>query len=269
MRLHPLLQNDTLSFNYFSRMILVLSIDSAIGRIDKNMLSDQELMEIVFAEITGAEHRFKDLCGDFVDACVWRGVKCDADGNVVSFHDISDALQGTFYVDCIPPKLRTFCLRGVGSPGTIDAARLPINIESFNISDNAFSGTVDFQNLPTHLVAFRVHSNSFTGSANLDDLPPKLQKLEISQNRFSGSVLLTKLPSNLNLLHFGGNEFSGEIHIANVPHRCVLNGSKNAFSGTAYVPEDCFAFLCETKISKIMDENGERHHEESQMLRGW
>ena len=68
--------------------------DDGIGRFDRSMLSQQSLMELFLFGLAKPEKicRHRD---DAADVCEWKGVKCNADGEVERFLWISKKEDGT------------------------------------------------------------------------------------------------------------------------------------------------------------------------------
>ena len=68
--------------------------DDGIGKFDRSMLSQQDLMELFIFGLNEPEK----ICGnrdDPDDVCAWKGVTCYPDGEVEEFHWINKNENGT------------------------------------------------------------------------------------------------------------------------------------------------------------------------------
>ncbi|KNH04557.1 hypothetical protein XU18_4241 [Perkinsela sp. CCAP 1560/4] len=68
--------------------------DDGIGRFDRSMLSQQDLMELFIFGLAKPEK----ICGnrdDPDDVCEWTGVICNGDGEVEEFEWVLKRLHGT------------------------------------------------------------------------------------------------------------------------------------------------------------------------------
>ena len=283
-------------------------VTDGIHRLEYSSMSDQELMEILFAGLSDKylENR-KDPNGTYRDVCEWhKNIKCDADKCVVSI--VCEIYDVKLPLDYLPPKLEVFSLlnetgwcefyddeRDFKCEGTLDIARLPSNIRVFDIGNNYFKGSLELAQMPPKLVDFVVRRNDFIGSCDLTHLSANLARCDLSWNRFCGSISLEILPSSLITLALHHNKFSGELNLACLPERLGtlsisnntflgsfvldqrnspihIDAHSNSFSGTAVIVScaDVHVFLGNQKGQDpvILDENGDDHERKSAFLGG-
>ncbi|KNH05998.1 hypothetical protein XU18_3072 [Perkinsela sp. CCAP 1560/4] len=129
-----------------------IACDDGIGRVDRSMLSQQELMELFIFGLNEPE----EICGsrdDPADVCEWEGVKCNVDGEVERFLWISKKEDGT---------------------GTLGFEFLPCSMKSLQMWNNALSGTIHLADLPGKIEVVYLCDNQLTGSLNFDRLPAEV-----------------------------------------------------------------------------------------------
>ena len=236
-------------------LLLLGTVDSSLGRVDRESLPQQTLMEMVIDGIKNKE----EICGDVdepEDIEEWKGVTIE-DGQVVEIGWRVCKLEGSFHFEWLPISVRKFSVgRNHKITGTLDCAALPTSMEKLNITRNKFTGSIDLESLPEGmeeidvsvnelsgslrleslpdtLSNFIAFNNQFSGSVNLTQLPAALSCLDLENNRLSGSVVLTQLPSSLCLLFLSNNQFSGALDLTRLPSSMsVLELDNNSFSGT-------------------------------------
>ncbi|KNH03913.1 hypothetical protein XU18_4762 [Perkinsela sp. CCAP 1560/4] len=161
-------------------------VDDGIGKFDRSMLCQQELMELFIFGLNKPEK----ICGnrdDPNDVCEWKGVKCNADGKVEEFQWISKDRHGT---------------------GTVGFEFLPWSMKTVWMFWNALSGTIQLADLPGKMERVYLSVNQLTGSLDLDTLPAAVRELDLSENEFTGDISLEKLPKCLKLLRLSENHLS-------------------------------------------------------------
>ncbi|KNH09302.1 hypothetical protein XU18_0580 [Perkinsela sp. CCAP 1560/4] len=104
--------------------------DDGIGKCDRSMLSQQDLMERFIFGLAEPEK----ICGnrdDPDDVCEWKRVKCNGDGEVEEFYWNFKQADGTGTVgfEFLPPSLSTLMmwsnvLSGGGGDGAVASAGL-------------------------------------------------------------------------------------------------------------------------------------------------
>ena len=80
--------------------------DAGIGKFDRSMLSQQDLMELFIFGLNKPEK----ICGnrdDLADVCEWKGVKCNGDGKVEVFHWVYEQEAGTLSFEFLPWSMKT------------------------------------------------------------------------------------------------------------------------------------------------------------------
>ena len=214
-------------------LYLTLQADSC-GRIDKNALPQETLLELLVADLKGCE-AFRDSEGSYTAIATWPGLEFNDSGDVTgidcefdAFSDIFDAdyvplvkQGGSIDLAFLPHKLKKFIINCMKLAGTVDTSTLPRGLELFEIETNAFFGSFVVGDLPRGMTYLYVQDNKLSGSFHLEDLPPALQTLDASHNCFEGSLDFSKLPDTLEYLFMQHNKFSGSISLGHTPPRLV------------------------------------------------
>ena len=172
--------------------VFVACADDGIGRFDT---SQQSLMELFIFGL----HKAEDICGsrdDPAEVCTWKGVECNADGEVASFGWVSNFFHGA---------------------GTIGVQFLPCSLKHLCMCMNSLTGTIELGDLPEHIIDLLLYSNSLSGTLNLDGLPADMQNLLLSENTFTGEISLKSLPKCLQQLRLGMNKLKGTICLTSLP----------------------------------------------------
>ena len=215
---------------FFSLTLLVtasilFTVDSALGRVDLHSISDQDCMELVVGDLVTRMALFRDINGDFCDACEWFGVLCDSEETVIEINWEAMPCNGSIRLDILPQKLRRLHLRRklYGNlngrfTGTLDSSSLPRLLECVSLRNNSFYGMLDCTSFPTDLQIFNIEENQFEGDLNLSQLPENLEILNLSWNKFHGSIDLSTLPKQLWALYLQKNSLSGWVDLSSLPH---------------------------------------------------
>ena len=276
-----------------SYIALLSTVDSSIGRIDYEMLTDQQAMEIFIAEIDEKfQKKLQGGDGNYFPVLQWKDIAeidltCDSNEHVVEMHAF--ALKGTVSLDALPRKLQKCTVVGQGKnrvEGTVDTATLPKELIVLKITRNRLRGTFDMRKLPSSLEMLSIDANKFTGSCDLSSLPTTLKHLKANSNDFSGSLTLDTLPLGLAYLNLSNNQLSGEICLQNFPPALAIiilsenqlcgefrmtdvpsalhqfDASYNEFTGVAVVSREVdYEGLClvGNAISCVLDANGENN----------
>ena len=67
-------------------LISLCMCHDAVGRINRDMLSDQMRMELVLDGLQDfSKQRFQSIGGAYMRVCEWPGVTCDASQRVTAF----------------------------------------------------------------------------------------------------------------------------------------------------------------------------------------
>ena len=148
---------------------LLLSADiPAAGRFDKDSIPQQTAMEILCANFDNLE-QVHDPNGEFLPIQHWRGLKFDADANIIEINFDSKITCNLFpssdeeeEADPSPP---------VGPGGSIDLQWIPSTVLSFSLCDVEASGSVDTSSLPRKLEKLDISFNEFRGECRMAGLP--------------------------------------------------------------------------------------------------
>ena len=238
-------------FDSLFKMILLqlLTMDSALGRLDYDSLPDQTLMEMLFDGISDDEKRaFHDSDGNFKDVCEWtpnkvpwKNIRC-ADDHVwsVVFREGIDFGTKQFPFNFIPSNVHVFILESCGLHGTLETSMLPPHLYTFSVCDNALYGTIAWNMLPRDLDDMSVSANFFSGRIILAALPRGLSKFYACENKFSGEIALSDLPDQINKVNLSYNQLQGSIRIESpLPFfLSQLDLSKNEFYGDVLILEE-------------------------------
>ena len=179
-------------------MLSLLCADIPIaGRVSKDMLSDQQRIEIFFSPDNFADARAL-LKGDEDDACSWSGVHCPEGGSTID--EIS--WHGSWFV----------------LEGSIDFHSFPSQLRIINTYDQRLRGEIDTTALPDTLEVLCLQHCDFTGVADLGSLPPKLDELFLTKNRITAVVNFCNVPESLRCFEIKEPNVKGlRIHVGALP----------------------------------------------------
>ena len=136
------------------------TVDPWLGRVDRESLPQQALMELVIDGITDD----KEICGNAnepKDIEEWIGVTVE-DGEVIEIDWPQCDHDGSLHLEWLPSSVR-----------------------KFDASGNDITGTLDLEALPTAMGQLNLGFNAFTGSIGLERLPERMEYLDVSANRLS------------------------------------------------------------------------------------
>ena len=225
-------------------LLHIICADSALSRFDASLLCDQTLMELLIGTLPESnQQEFKDSNGDFLNVCLWKGVQCDSDENVLKINFSESDLSGSISLDHLPPHTTSIRFRWKIAPtpaetmhGTLNAASLPLGMETVNLTRNTFFGSIDFQDLPQSMINVYLTRNEFVGTVAFASLPSALEDMRIDINNFTGPVVLTALPPKLRLCDLSSNAFVGTIDVTRLPRGMkYLNVKNNELEGTVVI----------------------------------
>ncbi|KNH05842.1 leucine-rich repeat, partial [Perkinsela sp. CCAP 1560/4] len=193
-------------------------VDDGIGKFDRSMLCQQDLMELFIFGLNKPEK----ICGsraDPADVCEWEGITCNDDGEVEEFEWICKNRHGTGIVgfESLPCSMKTLRMFWNALSGTIRLADLPEKMEELSLSCNQLTGSLDLDGLPATVRELGLGNNKFTGEVSFEKLPKCLKQLRLSQNQLSGTICLTCLPPALEVMCLYMNNFEGSLDFARLP----------------------------------------------------
>ena len=242
---------------------------SALGRVDRSSLPQQVLMELFVNgnslinvhDIAGNTKPIQEWQGlqlnemDEVVRIIWilfvRSAQRDSGGqtNPLDLHWIPSSVRHiqiqsynvkSFDPLDFPEEATHLSIANCGIHGTLDAARLPRNLETLGIHLNALSGTIDAASLPPSLQFLFLFENAFEGSIRWSDLPQNLEVILLNSNKLTGTVDIKSLPARLKILNIGHNAFYGSVDFARKPQSLTtLLLNHNAFSEGIDIPMNC------------------------------
>ena len=164
--------------------------DPHVGRVDKSVLLQQVLMEMVISEIKNCER----ICGSREepnDVIEWAGVTVDMETQLITeIHWICMQLQGA-----------------------IDAQWIPASVVKINAINNSLDDTLDFASFPPTIMELWMNFNRFSGSLELQKFPESLCRLAARLNSFAGSVCFTELPAGLAYIDLSETQLSGSLDL--------------------------------------------------------
>ena len=128
--------------------VLVVTIDSQLGRLDPMLLSQQSRMEIFFDGVEN-KNSFTDINDNYIEVEYWKGILFNGDGDVAVLdfdleHEFDEnKLSGTLNFAYLPEAVTQMIFVHNHLEGNLDAKDLPKNLEVLSVTMNSFSGTVN------------------------------------------------------------------------------------------------------------------------------
>ena len=179
-----------------SPLFAVCADGNALGRFDRSMLSDHQMMELLFTP-GDAEVARESLGGSEDDACTWKGVHCNAAQRVekILWSEVDVAVDGVIDFTMFPPGLRELHFYAQMLCGEVNLTSLPARMESLDVVYCLFTGTLDLGHLPRGLTKLIFTHHQTSAVVNLRNLPAALERFVINEpaNR-SESTHVGKLP---------------------------------------------------------------------------
>mmetsp|Transcript_4508 Transcript_4508/g.6797 ORF Transcript_4508/g.6797 Transcript_4508/m.6797 type:complete len:225 (-) Transcript_4508:279-953(-) len=180
------------------------SADSSLGKVDKNSLSQETLMELFMSTF----HKTVEIRGepdDVHELRDWKGLRFNDIGDVQSIFWSSIYLGGSVSFEWLPPTVEVLQINSGGLHRSIDLAALPDKIGKLALDNNRLDGSVTLDSLPEAMKFIKLSANKLNGSLNLENLPAKLETAHFDMNLFSGSIFLTSLPKSIQWLSVSQN----------------------------------------------------------------
>ena len=179
------------------------------GRINTDMLSEQQVMELFFTPDNHEDAR--DLLeGDEDDACSWTGIECDDDGRIfqIKWENTDNILHGSLNFSMFPHHTEYFGVEGQRLVGEIDVGHLSASLVFVGIHGTRITGTLDIEKLPRELIFFLISDNAICDIINVQNLPKSLQMLKVQERGIHKEVLvIEKLGRSCARLDFTNCDF--------------------------------------------------------------
>ena len=197
-------------------MLTLLTADmSGLGRVNRAMLSETQVMELFFVPDDYDDSREK-LKGDASDACTWKGLECNTNKQVmrIDWFDYDLDLAGEINFTMLPQYLCSLVLIDQKLRGEVDLCALPMTMLCIQIEFCHVTGTLDLGGLPNGLQGLYFTDNRISGIRNVRNLPVTLRRLQVNETAAQPkSVHIGKLPSSeirINLYNCGLKEITFE-----------------------------------------------------------
>ena len=217
-------------------LFLLHSLDTSLGRCDRDSLPQQSLMELLVEDVNeSSQSQFRDKTGMYWDCCQWPLVICDDKKAIIEVMWWGLFSGGSIHLEYMPSSIVYFT--GSNLSGTIDLTNLSAALEELDFTVmkgqgmNTLSGTLDLTSLPGRLEALRLSYNSFWGTVTLTQLPASLTELWLTDNALSGTVEIRNMPPGMLDMSLGDNSFHGIAVIDWVSDELCVNLSGNALEG--------------------------------------
>ena len=174
--------------------------DTHAGRFDPGMLSEQDIVELLFTP-NDYEAARAALSGEADDACTWNSVVCNEQREIIkimwnSIRKGVARVEGSINFAYIPPNIQRLELSNQKKLiGDVNTRSLPGSLRSFILQDCAFTGVLDLGNLPRGIIELDVQRNKITGIVHIENLPENMKWLYIIEKNVEGSgIHIGKLP---------------------------------------------------------------------------
>ena len=160
------------------------------GRFAADMLSPQQRMELLFTREDDDDARLQ-LAGNPEDACTWREVHCDGDGNfqTINWHSAFLSLSGSVNFAMLPRTLTEIYIVRQAVTGTITTSAFPDTLKYFFIDSCNMTGLLEIDVLPPNLIAFHVTGNFIDAISAIPVLPDTLDHFRVHKSGLAGKVV--------------------------------------------------------------------------------
>ena len=229
-----------------------LCVDSSLGRVQPDMLSDQTLCELLISALDeDSQRRHQDKEGVFLDFEEFESIEINESGEAHEFRLISVSdknYSGSLVSNYIPQTVCAVFIFATRMSGEVDFARFPPALESLTLKMSLFCGSAALEDLPASVKSVDISSNRFTGTIAFESLPPKMESLRVLNNAFHGTVAFRCLPKTLVALNLALNKFTGEVPTDTLPPAMQsLSIFHNDFSGKLDLRSTAPALTVQTK----------------------
>ena len=252
---------------------LLTTDHESLGRVNPSMLTDQQRMELLVADIKNIR-ALQDAEGAFLPIHNWPGVHFEPHLEEIDFGEnkyFNNLLntprfivgpEGSIDLHYIPSQVEYFTISGLHLDGTVDKSALPESLVHIELTGNNFRGPFALENLPKSMRQVYANKNFLDGSLNLPGLPDTMRELVIADNNFSGSIDLTALPEGMEAIDLANLKLSGNIDLQRLPAQLVLlKLDRNSFQQPTLVFDpakhpDLQIFLDKESFGAIVDPDG-------------
>ena len=170
--------------------MLLVSVPTMASTLYVGGLSDLQALYLTTLNMTATPPNTKDPSWSItVSPCQWKGVGCDANGNVTQIAWYSLELGGFPNLATLPPGLLLMSLNQNGFIGVPDLTALPPGMQELYLGSNQYTGTPNFTMLPAGLQGLYLPYNLLSGTPNLASLPAGLLEFDLKGNFFESHLV--------------------------------------------------------------------------------